>query len=188
MEIKISPGNSKIGKIPNISLIPIKDCGNCTYCRDKCYAMKAYRQYPAVRNAWGLNSAAFRESPVYASSIIMDYLKRNKPKYFRIHVAGDFLDQEHLDVWKGICGIIQGCQFMVNTKMFSLDYSDLPSNMHLRFSMWPEQPIPDTSMPKAWLQDGTEKRIPKRVVECVGNCDDCLVCYTTNKDVVFKIH
>jgi len=188
MEIKISPGNSKIGKIPNISLIPIKDCGNCSYCKDKCYAMKAYRQYPGVRNAWGINSKAFRKDPWEASILIGKYIEKHKSKYFRIHVAGDFLNQDHVNAMLSLCRILDHTQFMANTKMFGLDYSDKPDNLKLRFSMWPGQPIPDSSLPKAWLDDGTDKRIPKTAIECSGNCDNCLICYLTQQDVVFKIH
>ncbi len=188
MQIKISPGNSKIGKIPNISLIPIKDCGNCSYCKDKCYAMKAYRQYPNVKNAWGINSKAFREDPYDACNEIAKFIERKHPNYFRIHVAGDFLNDEHVDAWMLMGEAYPEVQFMVNTKMFNLNYSHKPDNMHLRFSMWPEQPIPNIDMPKAWLDDGTDKRIPRTAIQCNGNCDNCLICYITNRDVVYKIH
>ena len=35
--VKISNGNAKLGKIPNISLPPIKACGNCEECKKDCY-------------------------------------------------------------------------------------------------------------------------------------------------------
>jgi len=188
MEIKISKGNTKIGKIPNISLVPIKDCGNCSLCKTKCYAMKAYRQYPSTRKAWETNSEAFRENPYDACMLVGEFFYKRKPKYFRIHVAGDFLNQIHLNAWIILCRVFSSINFMVNTKMFNLDYSKIPSNMKVRFSMWSNQPIPETTLPKAWLDDGTETRIPEDAVQCSGKCDECLVCYTTDKDVVFKIH
>jgi len=49
MKISISDKNSKLGKIPNISLTPIASCPNCSTCKSKCYALKAYRQYPASK-------------------------------------------------------------------------------------------------------------------------------------------
>jgi len=50
--VKISNGNTKLGRIPNISLPPIKACGKDVPCKSDCYALKAYRQYPATRKAW----------------------------------------------------------------------------------------------------------------------------------------
>ena len=188
MEIKISKGNTKIGKIPNISLVPIKDCGNCSFCKTKCYALKAYRQYPSTRKAWETNSEIFRHNIMDAARDIVPYLEKHNPKYFRIHVGGDLLNQQHLDMWIGISYVQKNTQFMFNTKMFNLDYGGIPENLHIRFSMWPSQEIPETTLPKAWLDDGTEIRIPEDAVQCSGKCDECLVCYTTDKDVVFKIH
>jgi len=103
-------------------------------------------------------------------------------------VAGDFLNQDHLDSWISSCTLISETNFMVNTKMFDLDYSEIPSNMHVRLSMWPGLAIPKSDLPKAWLDDGTDKLIPKNAVECSGHCDTCLICYTSNSDVVFKLH
>src|SRR5210317_1681177 len=96
IEVKISPKNSKLGKIPNVSTIPVKDCGDCDHCRSDCYALKAWRQYPAVRKAWGNNSKAFRQDSAAAVAQVTDYLLKKKPRFFRIHVAGDFLDQTHV--------------------------------------------------------------------------------------------
>ncbi len=188
MQIKISKGNSKIGKIPNISLVPIKDCGNCSYCREKCYARKAYRQYPNVRKNWDANSEAFRENVVEAMIMVSDYLTRHPTDYFRIFVAGDFLNQQNVNAWSTLCMMHSKTDFMVNTKMFNLDYSYIPNNMHLRFSMWPGQPNPNIKMARAWVQDGTEMRIPADAIDCSGSCEECLICYTTNNDVVFKIN
>lgn len=44
-EVKISRGNSKLGGIPNISLIPVKDCANCDARKNTCYALKSWKQY-----------------------------------------------------------------------------------------------------------------------------------------------
>ena len=41
--IKISPGNSKMGAIPSVSLPAIKTCRDCK-CKEKCYAAKLERQ------------------------------------------------------------------------------------------------------------------------------------------------
>jgi hypothetical protein len=43
----------------------------------------------------------------------------------------------------------------------------------------------------AWMQDGTETRIPKGAIECHGNCETCGLCYELPRlgvDVVFHKH
>ena len=32
LHVKISDGNTKLGAIPSVSLIPVMDCGNCAIC------------------------------------------------------------------------------------------------------------------------------------------------------------
>ena len=49
--IKISPGKSKMGAIPSVSLPAIKTCRDCK-CKEKCYAAKLERLRPTVRNAY----------------------------------------------------------------------------------------------------------------------------------------
>lgn len=42
--------NTRYGKVPNVSLIPVKDCGrNSRYCSPKCYGVRNYRMYEATR-------------------------------------------------------------------------------------------------------------------------------------------
>jgi hypothetical protein len=103
--MRISPKNRKLGNIPNVSTIPVKDCGkNAIHCGtpDKngkipCYAMKAWQQYPNVRKAWKTNSQQFRKDPDSAFSELSAYIAKRKPRFFRIHVSGDFLDQDNAD-------------------------------------------------------------------------------------------
>jgi hypothetical protein len=54
-----------------------------------------------------------------------------------------------------------GIQFLAFTKMHHLDYSSAPKNLTVVFSMFPGMPKPKANMPIAWVQDGTEKRIPE---------------------------
>ena len=190
--IKISPKNSKLGKIPNISLIPIKDCGNCTECMNDCYAMKAWKQYPSVRTAWKTNSDAFRNNRKQAFDDLHAYISKRSPRFFRIHVAGDFLDQNHLDNYALLAGEFPDTKFLAFTKMYDLDYSELPDNLQVIISAWPNLPLHNPhSLPVAWVQDGTETRIPSDAIECPGVCDDCGMCWSLSKldrDVMFYTH
>ena len=59
----ISRGNSKLGKVPNISLPPVKSCGNCKQCAPDCYALKSYKQYKNVRASWDYNFDLYKSEP-----------------------------------------------------------------------------------------------------------------------------
>lgn len=49
--VKFSDGNTKMGKIPSVSLPAIKTCIHCA-CNQKCYAAKLERLRPNVRAAY----------------------------------------------------------------------------------------------------------------------------------------
>lgn len=197
-QANISLGNSKIGKIPNISLPPVKSCGNCSSCAKACYALKAYRMYPAVRAAWDANFALVKTSSLdqidnapmgaaYFASIDA-FLARRAPLYFRWHVSGDILDQAYLAAMMRLAKAHPGTRFLVFTKMHHLDYSRRPANLSVVFSMFPTMPNPRTKVKRAWYQDGTEKRIPQGAMTCPGSCSSCKACWTTSRDVVFNKH
>ncbi len=211
--IKISNKNSKLGRIPNISLVPVKDCGNCASCKADCYALKAWRQYSRTRAAWKMNSKAFRNDPHEAVLQVSRQLDRMRtaPRFFRIHVAGDFLDQNHLDAWNDMVNCHPHTRFLAFTKMHNLNFSNLSDNLQVVLSMFPTMPLPNVysgsreespeatharaALPKAWVtHDKTgniEKRIPGTALECPGYCDTCGACWDLNKrnyDVFFHNH
>jgi hypothetical protein len=189
--ITLSPGNSKLGRIPNTSVVPVLDCKIDAPCKDKCYALKAFHQYANVRNAWLRNSLIWRKYPIRAvESIINQLSRKQKPvKYFRIHVAGDFIYQKHLDGWKTIARFFPETKFRAFTKRFDLDYSDKPDNLFIGFSMWPgcEDTAPEGM--RVWVQDGTETRIPKSSFKCKNDCSKCKRCWDNPpKNLCLKMH
>lgn len=198
----VSKENSKIGKISNVSLTPIKSCGNCKSCSNKCYALKAYIQYPTVRNSWDENLTLANNNPDEYFTMIANHIaknvkninKRMENKYFRWHVSGDILDQNYLIEMISIAKEFPQVNFLVFTKMFNLNYSNIPDNLNIVFSVFPSMPDSEVSsipsgFQKAWVQDGTEKRIPENSFKCTGLCHDCMVCFhKNNNDVYFDIH
>lgn len=200
-KVKISPGNTKLGTIPNVSLIPVADCGNCDSCKDSCYALKAWKMYPEVRKMWRGNSKAFRENSFIAIQDVQDYFisrKKNLPRFFRIHVGGDFLGQTHVDAWCALARTWKEVKFLAFTKMHHLDYSRVPENMQVVLSMFPTMEEPqagNSQMPKAWVMKdragNLETRVPDGAIECPGNCETCAMCWhlgTLKRDVVFDLH
>ena len=199
MKLTISPGNSKLGKIPNISLPPIAACGNSKQCAKECYAVKPYRMYPNVKKAWNNNFVLHRLNLSYVDVEIRKFLDKKKPKYFRIHVSGDFLNQKHVDMWAGIAEDYKGTQFLAFTKMFNLTFPS-SKNFRIYFSVWPtmnraeyEDFLQDKPVAVVTAEDLKEYHkedlrylhFPK---VCPGSCSDCKYCFEEVGDVIFKKH
>ena len=66
------------------------------------------------------------------------------------------------------------------------------ANLGAIFSAWPRMKIDNPHDHRiAWMQDGTEDRVPEDAVECPGNCETCGICFRLRKlhrDVVFHKH
>jgi hypothetical protein len=191
---KISPGNSKLGRIPNLSLIPGKDCGDVP-CKRDCYALKAWRQYPEVKAAWSHNSHLAHSNREAFFADVESYLAKRMPRFFRWHVAGDILDQSYLGQMKRLARAYPATKFLAFTKRHDLAFVNLPENLAIVFSMWSGWGDVDHArklgLPIAWMQDGAETRVPANVLECPGNCETCGMCWQLKKigrDVVFHKH
>jgi hypothetical protein len=192
----ISEGNSKLKKIPNVSLTPIKSCpAICrTTCgrKGECYALKAYRQYTNVRLAWdsNLDNALYNRAEFFAT--IHSYLAKRKPRFFRWHVAGDIPDQDYLDRMYELAEWFPDTKFLCFTKNHGLSFRRAPVNLTIVLSMWPGmEDIGPEHLPRAWMDDGTEDRVPLDAIECPGQCDECGMCWSLRKigcDVVFEKH
>ena len=196
--VTISRGNRKLGALMNVSLAPIECCPPGIPCaKEGCYALKAYRLYPATRRAWSQNGRIARTNlESYFSQIEQD-VSKNRPEYFRWHVAGDILNTGYL---QGMCEIAEcspSTSFLAFTKAFSLinEYEkgrELARNLTIVFSGWPGMHINNPYNHRiAWMQNGRELRVPRTAVECLGNCHDCRMCFHLQKlgrDVVFHQH
>lgn len=191
-----SPGNTKIGKIWNFSLPPIKACAHGVPCANRkgCYALKSYMQYGNVRNAWDQNLASLTQDehgPNQLFDAVWELLMRYRPKYFRIHVSGDFINQRNVHTWCDLASSFPKTKFRAFTKRYELDYSKCPRNLRIGFSMWPHYGTPKPGIPSAWMYDpkDVDERIPKNVFRCPGSCMKCHFCFRSNSgDVVFVKH
>lgn len=195
MKLSISKENSKMGKVCSVSLTPHKACPPDVPCKKSCYAWKIY--FPPtrkpVRTAWDGNLAyAVADMAGYFGGINAFLHGVKKPKsFFRWHVGGDILNQEYLSGMKWIAQENVNTNFLAFTKNHSLDFNGLPDNLVIIASMWPGWGDPTLPLRKAWMQDGTENRIPEGALECQGGCDNCGLCWhlpSLNRDVVFHKH
>lgn len=187
--VHIARGNSKLGEIPNISLTPGLSCAPGIPCVRDCYAQKAYRMYTHVRTAWDENFILARNYPRVFITGIQHFLKVRQPRVFRWHVAGDILDQQYLNLMYDLARRHPRTKFLAFTKRHELDFSNKPKNMVIFKSMWPGFGHVDDNMPRAWMQDGSETRIPRGARVCHGRCDQCFACWSrTAHDVVLVKH
>lgn len=192
MEIKISEGNRKLGKIPNISLTPIESCPPGVLCKDDCYCQKAMRLYPSAAAAWANNLAVYREDPAEYFVQVQTYLHNKKPELFRWHVAGDIPDWTYFALMKLTAELHPETKFLVYTKNFRLAALSkfIPRNLSVILSMWPGAPVQEhLTLRRAWCQNGTEERVPAGAIPCPGQCYACAQCWNpVGEDIVFHKH
>lgn len=191
-KVQISKGNRKTGRIPAVSLSPIKACGKDVPCKKDCYAVKCTRYSPQAKASWTRNlDLALTNREQYFGEI-EDYLTRRKPRFFRWHIAGDILDQDYLDRMLDIARVYPETKFLAFTKKHYLNYALSIKNLNIIFSMWPDWGDTTQKMPRAWMRDekNLDERIPKSSIECPGNCETCGMCWSlkSNQNVVFNKH
>lgn len=193
--VYVAPRNTRYGKVPNVSLIPVRDCGaNSRYCKNYCYGVRNFGMYENTRKAWAANSIQFRRDPVDACKQVEDVLRQRPriPSMFRIHVAGDFLNQNHIDAWSGLARRLSSTKFLAYTKRDDLDFSQRPMNFEVMASQWPNAPlliIKGVSR-KAWIDH--DRRRPNKAFQCrydinKTTCDTCKFCWFGRGDVSLRL-
>lgn len=183
----ISSGNRKIGKVMNVSLMPIMTCGNCKECKHFCYDIKACFQYPGtvidarIRNT----SILFRNREEYFARIEKKISHRKANKFFRWHVAGDIIDSDYFDRMVSIAIAHPDFVFWTYTKMYVIvndwiaSHGALPTNLHVMFSEWDgieldnpyNMPIFTCKMPGGNINH--DDSFFNGLFKCPGNCDIC---------------
>jgi Gene product 88 len=196
--VTISRGNRKLGAIMNVSTEPIQCCPTGIPCaQGGCYALRSIRLYPDTRKAWANNGRIAKTNPKSYVSQIARIVADRQPRYFRWHVAGDILSVNYLHQMCRIAAHNPRTRFLAFTKAFNIvnSYENaraLPRNLVVVFSGWPRMRIDNPHGHRiAWMQDGTEDRVPKNSIACPGGCEECGVCFRLPKlgrDVFFHKH
>jgi hypothetical protein len=116
----LSKGNKKIAKsILCFSLPPVVTCLNHAQCKRSCYARFPYAYYPYTKAAWDrnlelVNNGTFKD-------LVIAQLKTSKTcKFVRIHVSGDFFNQDYIDAWIEIAKTFPGITFYGYSKVFDI--------------------------------------------------------------------
>lgn len=201
----ITRGNSKLGKVLNLSLPPGVTCRKNAPCLKNCYANNhAYRLYGGTRRAWDTNLLLYRTDPgKFWTQLHSRILRARNCRLFRWHVGGDIPDMDYLTGMRMLAVTFPRVQFLCFTKRYELVESwldlwkpvKLPANLHLVMSAWPGLEIPRSltrKFPVAWMRDPCKQDIPipESAQECPGGCDRCMKCFDlkAGQSVVFDKH
>lgn len=114
---RLVKGNSKLYNILIFDLPAISTCLNCGDCKDKCYAMKAQRQYVDTRIFRDCNLALYNKSPEVLKNLIVNQLLKAKQTTVRIHSSGDFFNQGYIEFWSYIISMFPHINFYAYTKV-----------------------------------------------------------------------
>ena len=199
MQISISNGNIKMGKIPSVSLPSVITCRTCD-CQTKCYAKKIERLRPSVRAAYQRNLDILNSDPAQFWREVEAAIMCSR--FFRFHVSGDIPDMQYLSKMLEVAARNTHCQILCFTKKFEIvnqaidEGAKVPDNLHLIFSGWKGLTIPNKhGLAEAHVRyrDGTTTARGDAEL-CSGNCFTCAItdsgCWTLEpgKQVIFNEH
>lgn len=196
----ISPGNMKLERIPNISLLPDLTCpGSVEECM-YCYGRATIRYSTWAEARWTFNTNIAKEDLSRFEEDVTNQVYRARTLFFRIHTAGDFFSDEYLHTWFRICHNIPQTTFLAFTKSFMYDFSCKPGNMEVIWSVFPSTDFSTVPPgPRAYADFSClgrfypmeERERFSNAVKCTGTCASCGMCFysSDNKfDVRFKAH
>ena len=207
--IYISNGNEKLKSDDNVLFLVWNTpagitCPNKTIeCYNACYALIAEKVYigPKVRrrrNLWISGHILFEYLVIRWIDIKLKSLKDGRKIIFRIHESGDFYSQSYTDKWLRIINHYkddQRIEFIAYTKsVYFFERREIPENLHLLFSLWPDTPEEDYKLAKklglriytAYEEDDAEKW--KGVAKCrCYLCGGCQLCEMDNIPVIAAV-
>ena len=192
LKVSITTGNRKIGRVLNVSLMPIVTCANCKECMRLCYDIKACLQYPNVIIARCRNTAMALFSPDSYFEQIENKLSRRKTnKFFRWHVGGDIPSYGYFSRMVDIAKRFPDFTFWTYTKNYNVvnlyctihgeSKACIPENLSVMFSRWDGMPMDNPygfgefccKLPEGNV-DTTEEEFSE-MWQCPGNCEVCIL-------------
>lgn len=201
-DLCLSTGNSKLGRIPNISMPPILSCRrHLLPCRELCYAAK-FMGRTAVRQGWLHNYWLWQTHPARFMEALKRYLLQKRPARFRYFVGGDIPDMDFWDFVISLGYMFPKTAFLCFTKRYELvatSPNPVPENLSVYISRWPECEALESvyaslkrslaQYPCAIMQG---KEAPRRrwpgARPCPGSCATCTLCFKGKMSVVFEQH
>lgn len=184
IKICISKGNRKIGRVMNVSLLPIKTCANASGCHRICYDVKACLQYVNVLDARVRNTVLAKYHRDEYFRRIEDAISRRRAhKFFRWHVAGDILDLDYFSRMVEIARSHPDFVFWTYTKNYAVvnEYVSthggsiaeaIPSNLTVMYSEWRGMQM-DNPFGFPEFRVVFKDEVEPEGFYCPGNCDIC---------------
>lgn len=178
MKVSISPGNTKMGAVPSVSLPPVITCPAGAPCAGKCYAARMCKRRKNVREAYARNLEIYNADP--AAFELQVKAAASMTRFFRWHVAGDILNPVYFEMMVRIARDLPHTEFLAFTKKYGIvnayiaQGGEIPANLHIIFSEWGDGwkvPNPHDFPTSAVIFKGTEPRDDWKV--CPGHCADC---------------
>lgn len=202
IELCISEGNNKIGRIKNISVAPILSCnGVCGTCAEHCYDIKSVLQYPEVASARARNFVLLKSHPMEFYLQARQAIKAQRKKLFRFNVGGELYSLTYLQIIVKLAEDFPETKILLFTKKHFLvnAYCErnggrkaIPENLKLIFSFWPGMTLDNPfGFP---VSCPYPENLPKGWKECSGNCEYCaekgIGCWNlkSGETVGFKYH
>lgn len=192
IHVHFSKGNTKIGRVLNVSTASGICCGNCKECICFCYDIKAALRFPEVMTARAENTAiATMDRERFFAEIDKKMTARRKNKYFRWHQGGEILDYEYF------CDMVENARnhsdyecIWTYTKMHWIvnkyvaehggtKEKAIPANMVIMFSEWDGIPLdnpynfPVFTVKLAAGNKNHDESYFNNLWKCPGNCDIC---------------
>lgn len=184
--------NIKLQSIPSLSMLPIHTCVKGAACAKNCYAARMLSGIhgASISKGWTKNWQMYLKNPARYWESVRAFLVKRQPEMFRFNVGGDIPDQAYLDSMVSLAEDFPLVKFLAFTKRTDLSFKNGIRNLKIVFSVWPGMKVPHNVrfLPKAYL--GGDKRIPKDVKDCPGQCDICGKCWNlkSNESIFFHKH
>ena len=177
IHVKLSKGDSKIGKTVNNALLPIITCGNCASCAHHCYDVKACMRFPVALENRAINTAVAMRDPVrYFNETVAQVSKVDSMRW---HQGGEILSGDYLS------GMVDTAQRTPNTAHWGYTHMHdtvnqyiasggiIPTNLSIMYSAEDDKPINNPyHMPEfRCITKGNTP--PAGYMECKGDCSYC---------------
>lgn len=180
LELRVSNGDKKIGRVKNVSTAPILTCGNCQNCKPYCYDIKACLFRPTVMNARAVNTALYYTDPDgFFEQCKKKMSKRCKHKYWRWQQGGEIVDDYYFEKMNETLLERPDWFSWFYTKMYEIVNSYIarggliPSNLQPMFSADKNAVVPNPYGIPIFYTVIPGDTPPKGYYKCPGNCDIC---------------
>lgn len=180
LKLRVSNGDTKIGRVKNVSVAPILTCGNCTTCAPYCYDIKACLFRDTVMNARAVNTALYYTDPEgFFAQCKKAMSPRCKHKYWRWQQGGEIVDMRY---FVGMCQTMR-----VRADWFSWTYTKMyeivnayiarggliPCNLQIMFSADKNAVVDNPYGFPVFYTVIPGDTPPEGYYRCPGNCDIC---------------